>query len=321
MSDLNNVPTFDISGKAPEKEESSLENALEERQGEEPEKSEELKAQAEGEELETEESKDKDPFDAKFAALSRREKAFREEVEQKNKALDEKLAMIQEKLSAFEEVNKEPEPEPEIPFEQRLKRDPLQALRDAGYDYDTLTNIALNDGKLTPEMEMKLMKEELESGYKSEIQKLREQLEEQKEKESQLAKEKEEQEYSKTVENFKSEIRSFVDSSESHDLIKEYKAHDQIFEVISSHHAETGKVMDVEEAANYVEEYLLEEARKLVKNERIRKRVLPEDQEPQKKPSGVTLSNSQSSQIPVETRPVSNEESIARAAAKLRWLE
>ena len=38
-----------------------------------------------------------------------------------------------------------------------------------GLSYDKLTELALNDGKLTPEMQMRLMREELEGDYKSKV--------------------------------------------------------------------------------------------------------------------------------------------------------
>ena len=80
-------------------------------------------------------------FDRKFAALSRKEKALRD----RELELDKKYG------------NKEKE----LPLERRIRANPLKALEELGLDYDKLTELALNDGRLTPDMQMKLMREEL----------------------------------------------------------------------------------------------------------------------------------------------------------------
>ena len=55
--------------------------------------------------------------------------------------------------TSFEESNKEQEPEvePEIPLEYKLKQNPLKALEEMGLSYEKLTELMLNDGKLTSE--------------------------------------------------------------------------------------------------------------------------------------------------------------------------
>ena len=110
-----------------------------------------------------------DDFSRKFAALSRREK----EIRAKEAEYDKRIAELEERLGSF---GKKPEPEPELPIEYRLKKDPLRALEDMGLSYDKLTELALNDGKLTPEMQMRLMREELEGGYKKKFEELENRL-------------------------------------------------------------------------------------------------------------------------------------------------
>lgn len=259
----------------------------------------------------TEEIKKAGPdLDSKFAALSRKEKEIRE----MEKAFKEKYASFEEKFASLTKKEEEPEPEPQEPLEWRLKKDPINTLKEFGLDMDTLTNLLINDGQLTPEMKAELMKEELQNDYKSEIQKLREELLQEK-------KQKEEQEYNNTIAAFKSEIQEHVESSEELELTKAAGAFDQVYEVIRAHHEETGNVMSIEDASNYVEQYLEEEAEKLAKIEKIRKKLLPQDApKPESKTPGVTLSNSQSSQVPNETkRFLSNEESLQKAAALLKW--
>lgn len=266
---------------------------------------------------EVEESKEGDKsseFDSKFAALSRREKSLR----QKEQSIDDKLAQLEERFEQLSRPQESAQEEktPEIPLEMRLKKDPLNTLKELGYDFQTLTDLALNDGKLTPEMQIQLMREEIDSKYSSELETLRNELREEKQT-------VEEKKYEDTIQNFKFEIADYVDSSEGFDLIKAYDARDQVYDVISEHHKDTGRVMNIEEASNYVEEYLMEEAKKLMGVEKFKKLLNPEEKkEPvqEKKPSGVTLSNSQASTVSSEPgRLLSEDDSKRKAAKLLRW--
>ena len=100
------------------------------------------------------ESQDNGEFDKKFAALSRKEKALRD----RELELEQKYG------------NKEKE----LPLERRIRANPLKALEELGLDYDKLTELALNDGRLTPDMQMKLMREELENDYREKFNNLEE---------------------------------------------------------------------------------------------------------------------------------------------------
>mgnify|MGYP006287904407 FL=1 len=138
---------------------------------------EELETQEENAEpsKENQTSSQNDEFGSKFAALSRREKALRERESQ----IDAKLAELEERFAQMQQPQKpEPEVEPELPLEYRLKKDPLNTLKELGLGYEQLTNLALNDGKLTPEMQMDLLKQEIDQKYSSEIDQLKQELQE-----------------------------------------------------------------------------------------------------------------------------------------------
>ncbi len=193
-----------------------------------------------------------DDFSRKFAALSRREK----EIRAKEVEYDKRIAELEERLGSF---GKKPEPEPELPIEYRLKKDPLRALEDMGLSYDKLTELALNDGKLTPEMQMRLMREELEGDYKKKFEELENRL---------LEKEKsdEQRRYDDIQRGFQNEIEDFVESNaDRYELIQANEANDIIYDVIEEHYNDTGRILDIEEAAEAVESYLEEEAEKLLK--------------------------------------------------------
>ena len=259
--------------------------------------------------LEQASNPDRDDFSRKFAALSRREK----EIRAKEVEYDQRIAELEARFQPKKEVEKEPE----LPFEYRLKQNPLKALEDMGLSYDKLTELALNDGKLTPDMQMRLMREELENDYKSKYKELEDRI---------IEKEKndEQRRYDEIETGFKNEIEAFVSSKpEQFELIQANEAKDVVYEVIEEHYNETGKILDIEEAANAVESYLEEEAEKLLKLGKLRSKFNTGDieQEPQRQ-SQVTLSNAHSAQANERVaRKLSDEESKSAMAKMLQWDE
>ena len=237
-------------------------------------------------------------FDRKFAALSRKEKALRD----RELELDKKYG------------NKEKE----LPLERRIRANPLKALEELGLDYDKLTELALNDGRLTPDMQMKLMREELENDYKDKFNSLEERLN---------AKEKMEEEakYDAVKQGFVGEINSFINENKS-DF--EYVAHndatDVVYDVIEEHYNETGRILDIKDAVEAVESYLEEEAEKLLNLGKVKNRLISmkdEYEQPQRQ-SQTTLSNAHSAQANERVaRKLSDEESKSAMAKMLQWDE
>ena len=237
-------------------------------------------------------------FDRKFAALSRKEKALRD----RELELDKKYG------------NKEKE----LPLERRIRANPLKALEELGLDYDKLTELALNDGRLTPDMQMKLMREELENDYKDKFNSLEERLN---------AKEKREEEakYDAVKQGFVGEINSFINENKS-DF--EYVAHndatDVVYDVIEEHYNETGRILDIKEAVEAVESYLEEEAEKLLNLGKVKNRLtsMRDEYEQPQRQSQTTLSNAHSAQGNERVvRKLSDEESKSAMAKMLQWDE
>ena len=253
--------------------------------------------------VESNEFKDLEPsqdseFDRKFAALSRKEKALRD----RELELEKKYG------------NKEKE----IPLERRIRSNPLKALEELGLDYDKLTELALNDGRLTPDMQMKLMREELENDYKEKFNNLEQRLN---------AKEKMEEEakYDAVKQGFVGEINSFI-SENKNDF--EYVAHnnatDVVYDVIEEHYNETGRILDIKEAVQAVESYLEEEAEKLLNLGKVKNRLtsMRDEYEQPQRQSQTTLSNAHSAQANERVaRKLSDEESKSAMARMLQWDE
>lgn len=282
-----------------------------------PEQQEEVAAEEAVEEAKPEQKSEEDKqFASKFAALSRREKEIRQresQIEQKLRALDEKLAKL-ETISAPKEAPKAEE----LPLELRLKKNPLEALQSIGLSYEKLTQLALNDGKLTPEMQLELMRQELDDKYSKELEKLRSEL-------SEKDKKTEEQKYNDIVMSFKNELNSFLKNNDNdYELINANNAADVVFDVIEEHFKETGRIMDNKEAADLVEAQLLEEAERLFKLNKLKSKLGSTAQVQSKNPApkSPTLQNTQSVSVSKPAgRPLTREESLAHAASFIKWEE
>ena len=198
----------------------------------------------------------------KFAALSRKDKEFRDEQASWQEEKAELEALRSEKAAKASESDA-----PQMSIEQRLKRDPLGTLKDLGLSYDKLTELALNDGKLDSEslMNNKLddMNSKWEETYGSKIKQLEEQIAE---KEAAEITGKQEQ----AVEGFKDNINAHLTENEADfELISAYKANDLVFDVIETHYNETNRVLEISDACKAVEEHLLTEYQKLSKIEKL----------------------------------------------------
>ncbi len=266
-------------------------------------------------ETQEEESAETDQFSSKFAALSRKEKSLRD----KEKQFEQRMQEFEEKMAQFQAPA-----QPEIPAEPEhvpadIRRNPIKALEEAGYTYEDLTNMILSDGKLTPERQMELLKEELQNDYKAKYEEINNKLIEKEEKEVQ-------RNYDETLNNFKSEINEFVNSSEDFDYIQANEAQDLVFDVIDEYYQENNEILDIQTAAMQVEQYLEEESMKLFeKSKKLKSKFSSNTQKPAPAPSrqSPTLSNSHAatSKAPQQQRMLSREESIAELAKQLKWEE
>jgi len=242
------------------------------------------------------ESQDSGEFDRKFAALSRKEKALRDREAELNRKYGNK--------------------EQEIPLEKRIRSNPLKALEELGLDYDKLTELALNDGRLTPDMQMKLMREELENDYKDKFNSLEERFN---------AKEKMEEEakYDAVKQGFVGEIKSFVkENGENFEYVAHNDATDVVYDVIEEHYNETGRILDIKDAVEAVESYLEEEAEKLLNLGKVKNRLntMRDEYERPQRQTQTTLSNAHSAQANERVaRKLSEEESKSAMAKMLQW--
>lgn len=214
---------------------------------------------------------------------------------------------------------------------ESAKKVPKKALELLGLDYNELTQAMLNEGQITPEIQIKQINEKFEALTKSQEDEKVRRDEEQK----QEAQAKEQ----RAITDFKSEITTYLgDNSSRYELIAFENQHDLVFEVIDEQYRRTaqaspdgiGKVMKISEAADKVELWLEQKYEKSKSVNKVKslwniapKGTLAEAIKPQAKPSQPprTLTNNLTA-TPTTPRktPVSDEERVQRAIAYAKSL-
>ena len=252
--------------------------------------------------------KEEDAFSKKFAALSKKERQIRQ-----------REAAINARISEFESKMKQAEPKAEVvapkaSLEKRLRENPLDALKELGLTYEKLTELALNDGKASVEDRMELMREQLREEHKAEIEAIRAELIAEK-------KQKEEDKYNEVIQNFMVELTGFVNEHPDYELIRANDAVNVVYEVIEQHHKKTGRILSNEEAANYVESHLLEEAQKLLKLKKLGYKEPVVEKKPVTQPQAPTLSNNNATTLSnkIGVTLQSDAELKKAAALMLKW--
>lgn len=235
-----------------------------------------------------------DKFSAKFAALSRKEKMIFEREKQ--------LKELEAKYKGYDSID------------SSVKSDPLAFMQKYGITYNDLTRLVLNDNKPTPDMEVKSVKEEMD--------KLRKEIA-QKEADAQK------QQFESTISSFKTEIKSFVESAkDTFELLTMQDAPEEIvYNVISEHFNKTQKILTHKEAAEHVEKYLEDEARKYLSVKKFQAKT-PEAPKTEATPktTSATLTNNMDANAPTPSGndldpndPYYLEKSRERAAKLLKF--
>ncbi len=260
------------------------------------------------------------PLDAaasKFAALSRKEREIRQR-EQKFKA---EAAAMEQRLKALEQREQE--------FEAAWKSNPLEAMKKRGIDYKELTEkFVLQEEPTAEQKQMEYIKN-LEAKLDALDNRLKEKDE--------LTKKSQEELQVKSAEtaktNYLKHLTEFVNKSpEQYELIARNDAVNLIYEVMETHYENTkdpetgeGQLLTEEQAATEVENYLFEEAKKLIESSKVKSLFAPKAQaasEPKKSTQSATLSNALSQQAPIKSdENLSDEESKRRVAAMIKWID
>jgi hypothetical protein len=242
--------------------------------------------------------KAEDPLSSQYAVFARKEKALR--------ARDQQLRAREDALRAREAAMRPAATptQPAIDTSKYVSRDdltknPLQVLSDMGLTYDQLTNLALQAPS-----EADMQRRSYEAKIEAELKSIKDAQQESKK----FYEEQQNQSYQQAVRQMTVDATDLVNSDSQFEMIRETGQVGEVIKLIEKTFNEENLLLSVEEASKAVEDFLVEEATKLAKLDKIQRRLRPaqgqsSQQQPNKQaPTLKTLTNSVSSSRPLSAK-------------------
>tara|TARA_R100000234_G_scaffold106737_1_gene77478 strand:- start:1708 stop:2562 length:855 start_codon:yes stop_codon:yes gene_type:complete len=253
-------------------------------------------------------AEEKPDFSRQFSAIARRERELRQR-ESRMKEMEARFSEVEGYQNEYSGI------------QDLARKNPYEAIKKLGIDYDALTQQVINEGEPTADQQLRLENEALRArldkleGAYNEEHKQREQAQ------AQAAR-------NKLIDN----VRQFVDDGGDYEFIQSNDAYGLVAEVMQQHYIRTKEIMEYSEAAKMVEGHFESEAerylgsKKLQDKWRATSQKEPEQKatseaEPAKSSRPKTLSNENTAKKTEPSSGVleSKEKSLERAAALIRW--
>lgn len=239
-----------------------------------------------------------------FAVLAKQERALRIKVQQQEQALKDREAAIKAKEDAY--TSKDQEYAQKYIQKDFLKNNPLQALAEAEVSYDELTQQILNSStQQDPRLLATISKLE------AKIQQMEKKVEES----NTSQKTAQDQQYQAAIKQIKADVNSLVEKDPNFETIKATKSQKDVVDLIVKTYEEDGTLLSVEEAAEEVENYILEEAIKLSQLSKVMKKAQKADSPSTPTPAPAAT---QTAQPKAQTAPTMK--TLTNAAASTRPL-
>lgn len=242
-----------------------------------------------------------EPLTTQYAVLARKEKALRAKV-QEFRAQEQALKAREEALKAKETPQSQAIDPSKFIDKTRLQEDPLGVLSELGYTFDDLTAKALNQP--SPESQA-------QAQYLKKLEAKIAQLEETQNNTKKSLEDNQQQQYKQAITQIRNETKQLVLNDPSFETIKETGSIDDVVELIEKTFNADGVLLTVEEAAQAVEEHLVEEALKIAKLKKIQQKLqasapkpaapAQKQQSPQQQ-QAKTLTNALATQKPLTAR-------------------
>lgn len=213
---------------------------------------------------EPKESEVKDPaLSRQFAQLARQERAMRAKAQQQEQVLAQREAAL--KAREAELAAKDQEYRSGYISKQQLKQNALAVLEAEGITYDDITQQALNPQTIHP-----MVQQTIET-LKAEIAELKKASETAQKSQT----EAQENQYKAAIKQIETKVSNLVNKDPAFETIKATNSIKDVVDLIEQTYKEDGILLTEEEAAQQVEDYLVEEAMKLAKLQKIQKRLQP----------------------------------------------
>ena len=265
-----------------------------------------------------------DSFASKFAALTRKEKEFKQTMSAKEAEYANKLKEIEEKqkkYGQYETLDSELSSD---------KRKALSFLTSKGISLEELSNLLVDELNPDPETKFKRAQSESENKLLQKIEELEKKLTADSERKRIEAEDEAKKQHEKVVQKVLADVTNLVNSSDDYTLIKNNNAVETVYELMNAHYMEQVnkgvpepmiKILSYKEACDAVEAHLDEQVTKIYEAKRAK--LAPKEEAKETKPSSQTLTNTLSAEVPKsgEQKFMSNEDSIREAAKLLRYIE
>jgi regulator of replication initiation timing len=251
---------------------------------------------------------EKPDFSRQFSAIARRERELRQR-ESRMKEMEARFSEVEGYQNEYSGI------------QELASKNPYEAMKKLGIDYDALTQQVINEGEPTADQQLRLENEALRArldkleGAYNEEHKQREQAQ------AQAAR-------NKLIDN----VRQFVDDGGDYEFVQANDAYGLVAEVMQQHYIRTKEIMEYSEAAKMVEGHFESEAerylgsKKLQDKWRATSQKEPEQKatseaEPAKSSRPKTLSNENTAKKTEPSSGVleSKEKSLERVAQLIRW--
>lgn len=208
----------------------------------------------------------KDPLSSQYALLARKERAMRQKAQQQEQSLKTREDAI--KAREAELATKDQTYQSGYIPKDRLKQATLEVLAENGIALDQVANDFLNQPAINPQVQATI------NELKAQIQALKSDSEAS--KAAQV--EQQSQSYKAALKQIETDVTHLVKTDPMFETIRATRSVKDVVDLIEATYKAEGRVMSNEEAAQEVEDYLVEEAVKLAKLEKVQKRVRPTSQ-------------------------------------------
>lgn len=204
----------------------------------------------------------KDPNQLKQnALLARRERALRDQARKQQQDFQAREAALQAREAQL--TAKDQQYKDGYISRQSLKDQTLQALAEAGVSYDDVVAQVLNQQPVDPRMQAHINKLEAKLA----------QIEANAEESKQSAIQQQDAQYKAAVKQIEMDARLLVTKDPSYEAIRKTRSVKDVVDLITKTFDEEGRVMSVQEAADEVENYLVEQISQYSRIDKIRKQL------------------------------------------------
>ena len=241
------------------------------------------------------EPKAEDPISRQYANLAKQERALRMQRQQQ----EQQIRAREQALQAKEDAIKAKELEYNTGYisKSRIKEDALGVLAEAEVSYDELTQQILNQGNQDPRAQAMIRQ------LQQQIQALKSEVEGTKKSYT----ESQETAYQGAIKQIQRDVTHLVNADPAFETIKTMRAQKDVVRLIEQTFKDEGYVMGVDEAAELVENELVERALKLASLNKVKSRLQPAQAVAQ---AATPAQPSEAKQMPMKT--LTNANSVPR---------